>query len=48
MLAEKGGGVMRDIIALLQDKDDKKAYALTKEISAKSAASDEYYAYFDD
>ena len=39
---------MRDIIALLQDKDDKKAYALTKEISAKSAASAEYYAYFDD
>lgn len=32
----------------LQDKDDKKAYALAKEIGAKSAATDEYYSYFDD
>ncbi|HHV30368.1 hypothetical protein [Acetivibrio mesophilus] len=39
---------MSDIIALLQDRDDKKAFALTKEICAKSAASDEYYVYFDE
>ena len=35
------------IIEALQDKDDRKAYALSKEISAKSAASDEYYSFFD-
>ena len=35
------------IIEALQDKDDRKAYALSKEISAKSAASDEYYSCFD-
>lgn len=39
---------MNDIITLLQDKDDKKAYALSKEISAKSVVSDEYYIYFDE
>jgi len=38
---------MSDIIDLLQDRDDKKAYALAKEIAARSAESDEYYAYFD-
>lgn len=32
----------------LQDKDDKKAYAFSKEIKVKSAASDEYYSYFED
>lgn len=39
---------MSDIIDALQDKDDKKAYALSKKIGAKSAASDEYYSYFDE
>lgn len=39
---------MSHLIELLQDKDDKKAYVLSKEIGAKSAISDEYYSYFDD
>ena len=39
---------MGKLIEELQDKDDKKAYALSKEIGAKSAATDEYYSYFDD
>ena len=39
---------MSDIIELLQDKDDKKAYSLEKEIVIKSAESDEYYMYFDE
>lgn len=39
---------MSDIIEALQDKDDKKAYALSLEIGAKSAVSDEYYSYFDE
>lgn len=39
---------MNNVIKALQDKDDKKAYALFKEISARSAASDEYYSCFDD
>lgn len=39
---------MNNVIEALQDKDDKKAYALFKEIGARSAASDEYYSYFDD
>lgn len=43
----EGGELMSDIIALLQDRDNKKAYALAKEIAAKSAASNEYYSYFD-
>lgn len=38
---------MTDIIEALQDKDDKKAYAFSKEIEAKSADSDEYYSYFE-
>jgi len=38
---------MTDIIEVLQDKDDRKAYALFKEINAKSAESSEYYQYFD-
>ena len=40
--------VYKALIYGLQSKDDKKAYALSKEIGAKSAASDEYYAYFED
>ena len=35
------------IIEMLMDKDDKKAYNFAKEISARSADSDEYYALFD-
>lgn len=36
-----------EIIELLKDKDDKKAYEFAKEIGAKSAESNEYYALFD-
>lgn len=32
----------------LQDKDNKKAYALTKKIAAESAESDEYYCHFEE
>ena len=39
---------MNSIMEALQDNDDKKAYALSKEIAARSASSDEYYAYFDE
>jgi len=39
---------MNDIMKVLRDKDDKKAYAMLKEIIAKSATSEEYYSYFDD
>lgn len=39
---------MSKLIEELQDKDDKKAYALAKEIGAKSAQSDEYYQYFEE
>lgn len=39
---------MDSIIKALQDKDDQKAYALFKEIGARSAESEEYYSYFDD
>ena len=38
---------MCSLIQELQDKDDRKAYALSKEICAESAESDEYYACFD-
>ena len=38
--------MMNDIIEALQDKDNKKAYALSGEIEAASAASDVYYSYF--
>lgn len=38
---------MCNLIQELRDRDDRKAYALSKEICAKSAATDEYYAYFD-
>ena len=37
----------QEIIEALKDKDDKKAYNFAKEISAKSADTDEYYALFD-
>lgn len=37
----------REIIEALKDKDDKKAYNFAREISAKSADTDEYYALFD-
>lgn len=36
------------LIQRLQDKDDKKAYAFARKIDAASAASDEYYPYFED
>lgn len=39
---------MSNVIKALQDKDDKKAYALFKKIGAESASSDEYYSCFDD
>ena len=39
---------MSNLIDALQDKDDKKAYTLSLEIGAKSAASNEYYSYFDE
>lgn len=32
----------------LQDKNDKKAYAFSKQIEARSAASDEYFSCFDE
>lgn len=34
-------------VEALKDKDDKKAYALAKEIGAKSAETNEYYEMFD-
>lgn len=37
----------QEIIEMLKNKDDKKAYNFAKEISAKSADTDEYYALFD-
>lgn len=40
--------IYKALIYALQDKDDKKAYALSREISTKSASSDEFYSYFDD
>lgn len=36
------------LLHALQDKDDKKAYAFSKKISAESAAADTYYAHFED
>lgn len=39
---------MDDLILKLQDKDDKKAYELAKQIGVASASSDEYYSYFND
>lgn len=40
--------VYKVLIQKLQDKDDKKAYAFARKIDAASAASDEYYPYFED
>lgn len=40
--------VYKNLINKLQDKDDKKAYELFKEINAKSAISNDYYSCFDD
>lgn len=37
-----------DIILELTNSDDKKAYALFKDMMIKSAISNEYYSYFDD
>lgn len=37
-----------EMLNALQDKNNKKAYDFFKEIEAKSAASDEYYVYFED
>ncbi|MGN1399798.1 MAG: hypothetical protein ACI4WG_07370 [Erysipelotrichaceae bacterium] len=39
---------MNNLIDRLQDKDDKKAYHLAKQIIIASAAGDEYYPYFAD
>lgn len=39
---------MSDIIERLQDKDDKKAYALSKEIIDKSVLSNVHFSYFDE
>lgn len=39
---------MNRIIEALRNKDDKQAYALAKEIEAKSAVSDEYYSRFEE
>lgn len=39
---------MVDLIKELQNKDDKAAYRLFQEMSAMSAESDLYYAYFED
>lgn len=37
-----------EIICVLQGKDDKKAYDLSKEILAMSAFSEKYYSYFEE
>lgn len=39
---------MENLIQKLQDQDHKKAYELTKMISALSAETDAYYSYFED
>ena len=39
---------MSKITEALQDKDNNKAYALSRDIAAKSAATNEYYSMFDD
>lgn len=38
----------QEIIEALKDKDDKKAYEFAKELSAKSAQTNEYYELFDE
>lgn len=40
--------VYKNLIHRLQDKDDKKAYELSKQIGAASALSDEYYSCYED
>lgn len=37
-----------NLVEKLKDKDENKAYALTKDICAESTSSDKYYQYFDD
>ena len=37
-----------EIMKALKDKDDKKAYEFAKEISVKSAKTNEYYELFDE
>ena len=37
-----------EMLEALQDRDDKKAYAFSKEIRETSAVSDAYYSYFED
>ena len=39
---------MSKITEAFQDKDNNKAYALSRDIAAKSAATNEYYSMFDD
>ena len=39
---------MSKITEAIQDKDNNKAYALSRDIAAKSAATNEYYSMFDD
>lgn len=39
---------MSRLTEALQDKDNNKAYALSRDIAAKSAASNEYYSMFDE
>ncbi len=48
--AKRGEIIMNNIelIEALKDKDNKKAYELSKEIAAKSAESNEYYELFDE
>lgn len=36
-----------EILEMLKDKDDKKAYAFAKKVSAESTETDEYYEMFD-
>lgn len=40
--------INKEIIKLLKDKDDKKAYEAAKEIGVKSAETSEYYELFDE
>ena len=37
-----------EMLEALQDRDDKKAYAFSKEIRETSSVSDAYYSYFED
>jgi hypothetical protein len=42
-IIRRWGNYMNNVVKAIQDKDDKKAYALFKEVRARSAASDEYF-----